>query len=1112
MSAEKSADINLRLITIYIINMKKLFTLALISLVASLAFALVQGPKKVEIVNHETHEFSSANGNAELVDQREDEGILIYTGWDDETGFVASVGIATKKIAGHYTLDNSDSENTIIYESDDPEAEPVLALSLTMDVEETETGYKATCIYVGDNATEYTLIFDIEMEKEEGGDEEEVITATLPYSTNFEKDEDNPDIPYGLKVIDNNDDGKTWSFVNNPKKGGIPSAKYTYSSSKAADDYVVFPGMELKAGEVYKIDFSACCEDASCPERMEIVAGLQAEASALTIPVMAPTVINRTTINTFTTEFAPEADGLYYLAMHAISDKDQYYLWIDQFSVEKVDLKSPNPATNLSVSGDASGSLRANIKFNAPTTATDDSELTGALQYEVTRGSLVVASGETTPGAEVLAVDAAVPMVGTWTYSVTIYLGSLKSESVSASAYIGEDRPSDPKNLVATDVQGQVHLTWDPVTIGAKGGNVVAANLNYCVYPVVFYNMFGTMRGVPDTDHAYTTTLTATNYTIRNVNTNAGEQQYTYFAVTAKNSVGESDGLAIAPILTGAPYELPVVETVPGTDAKPYDYWWDYAADAENTIYKAGVSTGFDNDFVLNVAKKGWVELYSGKINVKNASAPTLSFDYKGDGALTLTVYGPDKQLDPIVLTPGADYQQVSVKLDELSDQTWVRFTVRGDYESEGKTYLKNVMVKDVVANNLSVTVAAPESVAVSSSVEVVATVKNEGEQTASDYAVRIYANGEVIGEYTAEETKEISYLQTADYTATIAIGVFDKVEDITLRAEVVYADDEKKDDNTTTASIQVVAPSVAPVASIEASEVPEGVKVEWTVSASAAIDVVEDFESYEAFATVKNGENLGKWTAWDVDGGAMYGFETGNWPYANQQAAFSIYNQKAINGGNANGGYNSAQAAMFMAVHDMNNDDWMVSPELSGAAQTISFMLTELSNDYGNEKYEVWASSTGNTVDCFEKVASGVASLEWTEKTVDLPEGTKYFAIRCVSEESYVLLIDDIKFSAAAVDVTGFNIYVDQQKVATADADSRNYVLDIEEGDHSIAVTAVYGNNESAPVSTNLLVTAIDRVEAQQNNQVYTISGIRVNGKNLKHGIYVINGKKVVK
>ena len=70
--------------------------------------------------------------------------------------------------------------------------------------------------------------------------------------------------------------------------------------------------------------------------------------------------------------------------------------------------------------------------------------------------------------------------------------------------------------------------------------------------------------------------------------------------------------------------------------------------------------------------------------------------------------------------------------------------------------------------------------------------------------------------------------------------------------------------------------------------------------------------------------------------------------------------------------------------------DHWLISPELPGIAQQISFYLRAITDLYGAESFEVLVSKTDNNPESFELVESySSEDTDWTEFTANLPEGT---------------------------------------------------------------------------------------------------------------------------
>ena len=617
-----------------------------------------------------------------------------------------------------------------------------------------------------------------------------------------------------------------------------------------------------------------------------------------------------------------------------------------------------------------------------------------------------------------------------------------------------------------------------------------------------------------DYENPYALGVTETEYTV-DYPTDEGAQGYAYFAVGAENELGKSAGSMVG-VFVGAPYEMPVAETVPNGALA---YTWTAAADDDNTSADGGVTVYPGGEFVLNAVVPGWVELGSGKISMKNTSNPTLSVDTKGDVDVKVLIYGPENSIEKVI--PATDaYTNTKISLLELADEPWVRLIFLGEFDEPGQAYVKNIVAIDLLANNITTSVSAPSKMTVGDTAKVTVTVKNEGENTAAGYSIKLYANDEVVDEIAAENTVELDFFEMAEYEMSFSTSIFDKAGQVNLKAEVTFAADEKPADNTAETAINVTEPKVSPVDQVVAYKTEDGVAVQWTVKENAAEEVVEDFEDIDA--GIYGDGSMGVWTTVDGDKNITYGWSSSDveWEGSGLPYAIAVVNPEKMNISDALTPASGSQCAMFMSGYNeegsaVQNDDYLISPMLLGDAQTISFMAMPMTTAYGPEALEIMASSTTSDVDAFETVASfEIADEYFTRYTADLPAGTKYFALHYVSNDIFALFIDDITYTAGGAEPTGFNIYIDDAKVATAEASAREYVYEgtLEGDNHTASVTALYDKKESLPVSCVIAADGIDTIKDVQKVEVYSLDGIRINDtKNLKAGVYVVNGKKMV-
>ena len=201
--------------------------------------------------------------------------------------------------------------------------------------------------------------------------------------------------------------------------------------------------------------------------------------------------------------------------------------------------------------------------------------------------------------------------------------------------------------------------------------------------------------------------------------------------------------------------------------------------------------------------------------------------------------------------------------------------------------------------------------------------------------------------------------------------------------------------------------------------------------------------------------------------------------------------------------------------------DNWLISPRLSGRAQTLSFWVNNFPQQgYGTESFQVWTSTTDNEKGSFQMLGVDYTqgSGEWTRIEVSLPEGTTYFAIRqnTPASQAFLFMLDDITFEVAS-QAASYRVYREGSLVGATSATTYQD-QGLEEGDYQYAVTAVYPDgSESAPalltVSTQIPQTEMAKVPAYD---VYSVTGAmvrhnasRLNG--LPKGVYIVGGRKVV-
>lgn len=244
--------------------------------------------------------------------------------------------------------------------------------------------------------------------------------------------------------------------------------------------------------------------------------------------------------------------------------------------------------------------------------------------------------------------------------------------------------------------------------------------------------------------------------------------------------------------------------------------------------------------------------------------------------------------------------------------------------------------------------------------------------------------------------------------------------------------------------------------------------------------EVISDsFEEHDDFAINSPGK-IG-WQYIDADGAYTNSFS--NYTYPNQfcPMAFQVFNYSTTEPAYAD--YNmSAQDGQKMlvsfAADGTASDDWLISPRLYF---TRPFQLKFFSKSYSyylyKEKFQIGYSENGTDTDNFIWVEENhEAPSYWQESTYEIPATAKYVAIRCVSNQGYVAMLDNIrigyldapqtaprKTSAKASCAEGlYEIWLNGERIANTDQTS--YALaELPDGHYKAGVRSHYTSGYSS-------------------------------------------------
>ena len=924
--------------------------------------------------------------------------------------------------------------------------------------------------------------------------------AEVPYMADFSKD----GVFETCQVIDANGDHATWKWEEDAK-----FAYYEHHASNAGDDYLVSQPIHLERGKHYIVTANLNAFDEEQPERFEVLLGRKAEASSLTMTLIEPTEISSVYATDYSKTFTVPVAGDYYIAIHAISDKDMYFLVAHSLSVTKgVEPTAPAAVSNFTATAGAQGALEVDLAFTAPTKAANESDLDGNVAVEVYRNNLLVKTFENVaPGTPLTWKDENVGNGKTYTYQVVATNADgagVKSDILEV--FVGMDVPESVDNVTAKDQFSNILFSWDAVgTTGPHDGYVNPSQVTYKAWTVgfetymywevpVLQEMIGEVKGQTSLEATY--------------NTMEGEQRQEYFAIQP-NSVTGAGEETYTSLLVGKPYSLPFFEGF--TDQTLHYYW---ASDAALLVSQESAD-GDGSALDMLSEKRGAAVFESGKISIKNAANPTLLFNAKSSNITALTVYaakdGGDYELLQSVQLAGS-YNTYKISLEGLNDaQNYVRFKFAARYmnpctlDDDGNVISKGdfvtidaIRVQDLYEHDVEVAVNAPATVVAGNTALVKVVVKNNSDTDATGFTLRLTEGEKEVASHVFDTP--LKGFGTATMGVTLATSVFDEACDLTLKAEVTYDEDLNPANNTDEAVISIVDPAVTtPTDLVARQENDSTVMLTWTTPAPVAVaPVTESFE-----------EGLGGFTTVDADADGNdwihHVNEAGQTKYSTKTGDGSVYSESYIN-----------------YVGAINPDNWLVTPAAKLEGE-FSFWACGQDKNYATEHFAVYVSTTSATdPTSFTKVSDEfVATSEMKEYKVDLSAyagQTGYVAIRHYNVTNmFCLVVDDVTYTPVDLTPVSYNVYVDAAAIDSTAETSAN-VKNLTSGNYVFAVTAVFANGvESKPVTATLdVVNAINEiVNSGKSFAIYTIDGKLVNRQatnlNGLRGTYVINNKKVI-
>lgn len=906
-------------------------------------------------------------------------------------------------------------------------------------------------------------------------------------------------------VIDANNDDCTWEYA-------YGRVRY-YAGDEEADDWLLTPSVRLETDRTYKIGFKFFASDDSKTEKISVSFG-QGDDPAKFDVLLEPEEFSSMDTLYYDEIITVDKAGDYRMAIRAMSAADQGFITVDDvYIIDGVRFTAPAAPSNLAVVPAPMGQLKADISFTAPTTTySTNTPLTTLTKIEVYRGTTLIKTfGETAPGAELQLTDEGMPN-GANRYSVIAYNESGAGDDAVRAAWIGIDEPLEPQDIRIADNGNDVTVSWSAPAgnEGIHGGYVDPADLKYNVYDRLGRLLVANISQMQYTDR--TAQLT-------------GTQSLLYYYVSATSKGGEGYADVSARMVAGTPYTLPFKASFANGGLEDRLWWLEGTGRGSWVITYMDAQDG-DGGSAFYAASAAGDQGYlnSGRISLKGADHPGLVFYYDAKpgsdvrlDVLACAVTDDDQLLRTIdynTLEGEAGWRREYVDLTPLKDARYVILKFRATSNDPSvNVAIDNIQVRDVKSHDLAVTLEAPIVLRLGTQNVVGVSVENQGSMVASAYTAKLMANGEVVA--SAEESGlgvGQSRLFNFDYNPAVDIE-----GDVQLQAQVEYAADENTANNATAVvSVRSQQPDYPVATGLAASSEGGTVSLSWTAPELPEAQVTDDFESYTPWIY----DGIGQWTVYDGDKAGTIQYSDIWVPNAGREMAFEVFN-------NTDEEFETETRRKFLIAHSgvqylcqfdpspsygKASDDWLISPLLSGEAQTISFFAKSLAGNYP-ETFEVLYSTTDTqpssftNIETFPDVKGG---LVWNEYNIPLPEGAKYFALHVTTYDGLGFQVDDVTYRQASLVIKGYNVYRDGELVGNTAATSFTE-HNVPSGAHVYQVSVVYTVGESLLSHEAQVVTAIRQPDGTMTTISAQPGAIVVRGaEGLPVSVFTLDGRCV--
>ena len=890
-------------------------------------------------------------------------------------------------------------------------------------------------------------------------------------------------------------DGSTlghW-YVHNMDKAATCSTGFGDENA-----WLMTPAIRFEEGKRYSLSFDTYCSFNNNPDkyaRLKIMIGKGQNPDAMTTELFEEFTITALKANPEfkIADFTVPQTGTYYLGINCCTRNGGARVYIDNMAIEETAPTGfPGPCTAMTVKPETTGSLTAVISAIAPVSDTRQQPLQGTLKVHLLQNNEIIATSEDIAPGEAVSFRHTVKTGGESHYSITASNAIGTSRTINSSCYLGyyAPRPASEVKLTRNDADSDFTLEWTAPTQDVKWNALTANDITYKILGI---DSQGETYVVVDSIGGNQHSL---RFSDPKVNFNA-DQRFVYYGVLAQTNGGYATVIPSNALPVGTPYKTPYRESFHKTPAGIYSVQngnslgiWELLND--DTI---DILSSQDNDngylgFFGNLwGTQGCFQ--TGLIDLDGLNTPGVTF-------YMYNIYQnnqfDDNEIFIAVNLGGYTSYMVKAEADQVGNygkaNKWTKYTASLEKFKGMKVsvmivptiksyiwhFIDNFSISDLPAIDLSAgPVAGTPLIEEGQDGMYMFNIINNGYNKAGNITLDLMRNGKSV------QTRTIQPIDAGSFAQITVIDRpdVDAEETSTYIGHVTSPGDADMSDNDSDPiETRIVLPPYPTVSNLQGSLIQTGVSLSWEQP-----DLnykpnprTETFESGKAWATSFDG-----WTFIDIDQkpinlgtangqfgdiatGTTQSFFLMDVSQLDEQRQQSVHFQ----------GHSGIRYLVKCAPGDINaqGDDWAITPELYGDAQTVTLWAHSHSSSAPENIEGLYSTGSINPEDFISAGKYIDVPQGWTMYSFELPEGAKRFAIRANSQATFLLQIDDVTFRPMPVQLTiaGYHIWRNGKRITTEPIKETHYTdNEGQEGD-TYRVSPVYQNGEGIPCEPILI------------------------------------------